>query len=625
MTATVLVQLLGYMYVYLNWGTITVGDICSVLEVYVQCANNLIVIYFMYLNLDTLKRIIQHLQSEIFQPKSKRYIDIAEDLKKTGDFVRKYFILTSSAVTILVPLIKLLGKNLLYLTYIPPWMNFASLFIFQEICSIYSVVFCCSSVTLHANLMLEIGIQIDIMKHDLENNEDINVIFQSIKFYEEILRLSAKVQQIFKIGLSAIFFTGISVLCTTLFKLMSVTREELIFMGPYSLGITMILFVHCWFGNELIYKSDGITQSIFCSNWIGSNIKTQRVLLLFVTFTRRPVEMKLGGGLFTMSVPLFVSLLGYMYVYIKWDTITVSDISSVLFVYIQCFNNMTVISCIFCNMETLQSIIGQLQSEVFRPKSKKHVDIAKQLKKSGDLIRRYCFVTCFSIIFLYPLTKLLGKNRQLLYTAYTPSWISFTNLFVFQEIVTIYSVFICSSYLTLDANLMIEIAIQIEIMKDTLESNTDISLIFGYIKYFDEILRLSGRVQHIFSIGISVYFVTGILVVCTTLFRIMEVTIDELVFLLPYFTAIILILFIHCWFGNELIYRSQGITESIFCSNWIGSNLVTQRVLLMFMTFTKRPLKIKLGGGVFTMSIPLFVSLCRTAYSYLTLLQKFEQ
>ncbi|VEN45132.1 unnamed protein product [Callosobruchus maculatus] len=95
--------------------------------------------------------------------------------------------------------------------------------------------------------------------------------------------------------------------------------------------------------------------------------------------------------------------------------------------------------------------------------------------------------------------------------------------------------------------------------------------------------------------------------------------------MLPYFFAIILVLFIHCWFGNELIYRSHGITESIFSSNWIGSNLATQRVLLMFMTFTKRPLKIKLGGGFFTMSIPLFVSICRSAYSYLTLLQKFEQ
>nr|CAH7750927.1 unnamed protein product [Callosobruchus chinensis] len=223
---------------------------------------------------------------------------------------------------------------------------------------------------------------------------------------------------------------------------------------------------------------------------------------------------KIYRALIMLSIALF-QLFGYLYVYMKWDTITVSDISSVLFVYIQCFNNMTVISCIFFNMDTLQSIIQQLESE-------KHVDIAKELKKSGDFIRKYCIATSLSIIFLYPLTKLLGKNRQLLHTAYTPSWMSFTTLFVFQEFVTIYSVFICSNYLTLDANLMIEIGIQIEIMKDILESNTDINLIFEYIKYFDEILRLSGKVQHIFSIGISVHFVTGILVVCTTLFRLME-------------------------------------------------------------------------------------------------------
>ncbi|CAH1967299.1 unnamed protein product [Acanthoscelides obtectus] len=230
------------------------------------------------------------------------------------------------------------------------------------------------------------------------------------------------------------------------------------------------------------------------------------------------------------------------------------------------------------------------------------------MKKDGDFIRKYCFTTSLTIILLYPLSKLFGKQRELLFATYVPPRISFISLFVFQEIVAIYSVFMCSNFMTLDANLLIQIGIQIEIMKDSLAQIRDINLIFGLINHFDEILSLTRKVQHIFRIGISIHFVTGILVVCTTLFRLTEFTMDEMALLLPYSSAIILIVFIHCWFGNEVIYRSHGIAESIFCSNWIGSNMTTQKVILMFMTFTKKPVEIRLGGGVFTMAVPLFIS-----------------
>ncbi|VEN46768.1 unnamed protein product [Callosobruchus maculatus] len=95
-------------------------------------------------------------------------------------------------------------------------------------------------------------------------------------------------------------------------------------------------------------------------------------------------------------------------------------------------------------------------------------------------------------------------------------------------------------------------------------------------------------------------------------------------FLLPYSFAIILIIFAHCWFGNDIICRSADLTNAIFSSNWIGSNLTTQKTIILFMTFNKEPLSIHLAGGLFTMAVPVFVSICRTAYSSFTILQKFK-
>ncbi|VEN41394.1 unnamed protein product [Callosobruchus maculatus] len=262
---------------------------------------------------------------------------------------------------------------------------------------------------------------------------------------------------------------------------------------------------------------------------------------------------------------------------------------------------------------------------VCRPKSKKHVDIAKDLKRSGDFVRKFFITSSLALVLIAPWTKLLGKNRQLLYLAYCPTWMNFISLFIFQELCSIYTVILGCSTVALDANLMIEICIQIEILKHNLENNEDISLIYGYIKHYEAILRLSEKVQNIFKVGLSAIFFTGISVLCTSLFSLMKVTVDDLLFMVPFFLCVTLVLFSHCWFGNELIYKSEGITASIFHSNWVGSNMATKKVLLLFMTFTKRPVEMKLGGGLFTMSIPLFVSLSRTAYSYLTLLKKFEK
>ncbi|CAH1967303.1 unnamed protein product [Acanthoscelides obtectus] len=245
------------------------------------------------------------------------------------------------------------------------------------------------------------------------------------------------------------------------------------------------------------------------------------------------------------------------------------------------------------------------------------------MKKSGDLVRKYYYCSSVFVIIAHPLVNLTRPEKEPLYTGYTPPQIGVVGLLTFQAVMTIYLVFLCSTYVSLDANLLIEIGIQIEILKDVLENSEDID-IFECVQRYAEIQRLHDKVQRIFRVGISVNFLTGVLIFCTTLFRILEVVVSELMFMLPYSFAIILIIYIHCWFGNELIYRSNGITQAIFKSKWIGRDRSIQKNLIIFMMFTKKPIHIDLAGGLLTMAIPVFMSICRTAYSYFTILQKFR-
>nr|CAI5818029.1 unnamed protein product [Callosobruchus analis] len=88
--------------------------------------------------------------------------------------------------------------------------------------------------------------------------------------------------------MSISFFTGVLLFCTTLFKIveMEVNFSELIFLLPYALGVFFILLMHCWYGNEIIYKSAGISTAIFNSKWIGAKIPMQKTVILFMLFTK---------------------------------------------------------------------------------------------------------------------------------------------------------------------------------------------------------------------------------------------------------------------------------------------------------------------------------------------------
>nr|CAI5850912.1 unnamed protein product [Callosobruchus analis] len=272
-------------------------------------------------------------------------------------------------------------------------------------------------------------------------------------------------------------------------------------------------------------------------------------------------------------------LFGYMHVYQKWRTISIDDITSVLFVYIHIFNIQATIVCVFLNMDRLHSIIRQLKTEILKPKAYRHIDMAMRLKKSGDFVRKYYYGTCTFVLLVEPLLKLWKKETEPILASYIPPLLGNIGVLVFQEVMIAFAGYSCCNYVILDTNLMIGISIQIEILKDILSESDDINIIFECIKRHEQVVRLVNNVQHIFHIGISIHFFTGVVVFCTTLYKILEA-------------------------------ESADLTNAIYSSNWIGSHLATQKIIILFMAFNKEPLSIHLAGGLFTMAIPVFVSVC---------------
>ncbi|CAD6241305.1 GSCOCT00002632001.3-RA-CDS, partial [Cotesia congregata] len=68
------------------------------------------------------------------------------------------------------------------------------------------------------------------------------------------------------------------------------------------------LFVWCWFGNELIFTADSLTESLWLCGWenaLSSNIKNS--LTISMAQTLRPIELN-AIGLFQFTMPTFLEV-----------------------------------------------------------------------------------------------------------------------------------------------------------------------------------------------------------------------------------------------------------------------------------------------------------------------------
>ncbi|CAH1997829.1 unnamed protein product [Acanthoscelides obtectus] len=70
--------------------------------------------------------------------------------------------------------------------------------------------------------------------------------------------------------------------------------------------------------------------------------------------------------------------------------------------------------------------------------------------------------------------------------------------------------------------------------------------------------------------------------------------------------------------------QSDGISFAIYSSDWTSSDVSYMKLISLQMLFTKDAMEMRLGGGVTTISLPVFVTIIKTAYTVFTILQRFE-
>nr|QBB72955.1 odorant receptor [Protaetia brevitarsis] len=140
------------------------------------------------------------------------------------------------------------------------------------------------------------------------------------------------------------------------------------------------------------------------------------------------------------------------------------------------------------------------------------------------------------------------------------------------------------------------------------------------ISLHQTILGMKRNFEKIFSISVFSLFLFDCLVLCMTMFQFVTVPLISMQCqsVITYFTCIVMELIGYCWFGNELIIKSNNTALSLFHSDWMGMSKYYQVNVLLFLSLLMRPIDVSVG--YLTLSVDTFTAIMRTAWSYFAFL-----
>ncbi|XP_037912023.1 odorant receptor 2a-like [Hermetia illucens] len=248
----------------------------------------------------------------------------------------------------------------------------------------------------------------------------------------------------------------------------------------------------------------------------------------------------------------------------------------------------------------------------------------------------YIFCILFSAILAFgELSALLAEGRRLMYPAWYPfDWQNSTLLYIVTHVHQFVVIFIniCQNIAndTFPTFHMLILTSHVKTLNtrirkvganSTKSANRSVQDLIQCIKDRQMLVLYLRTVQKLTSAGIFIQFFTTGIEACISAVCVffVEGNFFELTYLGVYFAGVIAEIFFYCYYGNELIYESQSMTNAIYSCDWTNRDEKFKKILLIFMQSTQTTMSIK-AGGYFTVSLSTFVTVMKSSYSLFALL-----
>ncbi|XP_055703494.1 odorant receptor Or1-like [Phlebotomus papatasi] len=147
-----------------------------------------------------------------------------------------------------------------------------------------------------------------------------NEMVKCILFHKNVNEFIGEVENIFKDGNFTHFVASSSVICMTLYDLITTTDDNvLVYISRmvYLTGLTFELFLFCYGGYEVTYSSSQLVYSAFSSDFLKFDKATAQLLQIFMLRTTRERTIK-AGSIISLSLNLntFLQLMKSSYTFL---------------------------------------------------------------------------------------------------------------------------------------------------------------------------------------------------------------------------------------------------------------------------------------------------------------------
>ncbi|KAG7300054.1 hypothetical protein JYU34_015587 [Plutella xylostella] len=143
------------------------------------------------------------------------------------------------------------------------------------------------------------------------------VLKDCIKHHNSIISYVALIERAFSLASVLQLMLSAMVLCLVGVQFLSIENPashpmQIMWMVIYLSCMLIEVFILCWFGDDLIWKSSSLRQAAFDGPWRRCGRRPARCVLLLMTRCQRPLAVT-AGKIFPLSLQTYTVLINWSY------------------------------------------------------------------------------------------------------------------------------------------------------------------------------------------------------------------------------------------------------------------------------------------------------------------------
>ncbi|XP_045772299.1 odorant receptor 4-like [Maniola jurtina] len=136
---------------------------------------------------------------------------------------------------------------------------------------------------------------------------------KAIIHYDSVIKFCGLIEEVFSVTLFVQFSMASCIICVCLFRFtLPATEQYYMFLASYMSMMIVQILVPCWFGNRIIDKSCLLSQAIYACDWTPRSRRFKSSLRLFVERANHPLSIT-GWKTFPLSMVTFTSIMNSAY------------------------------------------------------------------------------------------------------------------------------------------------------------------------------------------------------------------------------------------------------------------------------------------------------------------------